>query len=51
MRLGIIAVVAVIVGVAYFAGDDPALMKSVMHGFGWGVGREIAHEVVHHALR
>ena len=31
-------------------GDGPALMRSILHGFGWGIGREVAHEVLRHAL-
>jgi len=26
----------------------PAFLKSALHGFGWGLGREAAHSVFHH---
>jgi hypothetical protein len=33
-------------GVAVFAPDQGAgLMRSVVHGFGWGIGREVAHSL------
>jgi hypothetical protein len=33
-------------GVAVFAPDQGGgLMHSVMHGFGWGIGREAAHSL------
>jgi Na+-translocating ferredoxin:NAD+ oxidoreductase RnfA subunit len=36
-------------GVAIFAPDQGAgLMRSVVHGFGWGIGREIAHSLFGH---
>jgi hypothetical protein len=37
--------------VAVFAPDEGGgLMRSVVHGFGWGIGREIAHNVLAHVL-
>jgi hypothetical protein len=44
-----IAAVA-IVAVALSAGDGPALLRSLIRGFGWGIGREVAHDLVRHAL-
>jgi hypothetical protein len=36
-------------GVAIFAPDQGAgLMRSVVHGFGWGMRREIAHSLIGH---
>ena len=36
-------------GVAIFAPYQGAgLMRSIVHGFGWGVGREVAHSLVGH---
>jgi hypothetical protein len=29
----------------------PSLIRSVVHGFGWEIGREVVHGVVHHVLR
>jgi hypothetical protein len=46
--LGIAAVA--IMAVALSAGDGPALLRSLIHGFGWGIGREVAHDLVHHVL-
>jgi hypothetical protein len=35
--------------IAVFAPDEgAALMRSVVHGFGWGIGHEIAHSVFGH---
>lgn len=35
--------------IAVFAREQGAgLMRSVVHGFGWGVGREIAHNILSH---
>jgi hypothetical protein len=35
--------------VAVFAPEQGAgLMRSVVHGFGWGIGREIAHSMFGH---
>jgi len=41
---------AAIIAVAFASGDGPGLMRSVLHGFGWGIGREVAHNVIRHAL-
>jgi hypothetical protein len=36
-------------GVAIFAPNQGAgLMRSVVHGFGWGIGREVAHSLFGH---
>jgi hypothetical protein len=33
-------------GVAVFAPNQGSeLMRSVVHGFGWGIGREVAHSL------
>ena len=35
--------------VAILAPDQGAgLMRSVVHGFGWGIGREVAHNIFDH---
>ena len=35
--------------VAIFAPDQGAgIMRSVVHGFGWGIGREVAHSMFGH---
>ncbi len=48
MRLFILAGLAV-GAIAVFARELGAgLMRSVMHGFGWGIGREIAHNIFGH---
>jgi Na+-translocating ferredoxin:NAD+ oxidoreductase RnfE subunit len=46
----IIVLLCLIVGAfAIFAPDQGAgLMRSIVHGFGWGIGREIAHNVFGH---
>ena len=42
MRLVLLAGLAV-VAIAVFAPNEGAgLMRSVLHGFGWGIGREVA---------
>ena len=48
MRLFVL--VGLVVGaVAVFAPDQGAgLMRSVVHGFGWGIGREVAHNMFGH---
>ena len=48
MRLVILAALAM-GAVAVFAPSEGAgLMRSVLHGFGWGIGREVAHHMVGH---
>jgi hypothetical protein len=37
-----------IVLVVCLAGEGPGLMRSLLHGFRWGIGREISPGVVHH---
>ncbi|WP_292530098.1 hypothetical protein [Methylocystis sp.] len=44
-----VALVGVVVA-AYAGGDGKGLEKSVMHGVGWGIGREIAHNVFRHVF-
>ena len=51
MKYALIGAVVAIVIIACVAGDGPHLLKSVIHGFGWGIGREIAHRIIHHVLR
>ena len=45
-----LVVVGLLAGaVAVFAPDEGAgLMRSVVHGLGWGIGREVAHKVFAH---
>jgi hypothetical protein len=45
-----LVIVALIAGAgAVFAPDQGAgLMRSAVHGFGWGIGREVAHSVFGH---
>ncbi len=45
-RSPILILVAVIVVVALVAGDGRGLLRSVVHGFGWGLGREISHNLL-----
>jgi hypothetical protein len=42
-----LVIVGLIAGaVAILAPDQgPGLMRSVVHGFGWGIGREVAHSL------
>jgi hypothetical protein len=47
----LLGIAAFIVVAACMAGDGPRLMRSVVHSFGWDIGRELVHGVVHHALR
>ena len=42
---------AAIIAVALASGDGPGLMRSVLHRVFWpGIGREVAHNVIRHAL-
>jgi len=34
--------------ITVFAEQGAGLMRSVVHGFGWGIGREIAHNICGH---
>ena len=45
-----LAIVGLIAGaVAILApGQGAGLMRSVVHGFGWGIGREVAHKTFGH---
>ncbi len=43
----ILIIAGVIVVVALVAGDGRGLLRSVVHGFGWGLGREISHTLLH----
>jgi hypothetical protein len=46
MRLFILAGLAV-GAIAFFEPQQGSgLMRSVVHGFGWGIGREIAHNTL-----
>ena len=48
MRIIVLASLAV-GAIAVFAPEQGAgLMRSVVHGFGWGIGREIAHTFFGH---
>jgi len=48
MRLFVLAGLA-IGAIAVFAPDRGAgVLRSVEHGFGWGIGREIAHSMFAH---
>jgi len=40
----ILFILVIIVCLAQF----PAVVKSIAHGFGWGIGREAAHSMFHH---
>jgi hypothetical protein len=51
VRLALIGAAGAIVALALVSGDDHGLMRSILEGFCWGVGREIAHSAVHHLLR
>jgi hypothetical protein len=48
-----LVVVGLLAGaVAVFAPDEGAgLMRSVVHGLGWGIGREVAHKTFGHHRR
>jgi glycerol uptake facilitator-like aquaporin len=51
MKYALILVgIAALIAVA-LSGEGPVLMKSIIRGLGWGIGREVAHSVVHHVLR
>jgi hypothetical protein len=45
-----LVIVGVVAGaVAVFSPDQGAgLMRSVVHGFGWGIGREVAYSMFGH---
>ena len=45
----LVIVVLIAGAVAVFAPDQgTGLMRSVVHGFGWGIGREIAQSMFSH---
>ncbi len=48
MRLFILAGLAVGAIAVFAPGPGAGLMRSVVHGFGWGIGREIAHNILGH---
>jgi len=43
----IVLIAVVIVGLAIVTSNSAGLMRSVEHGFGWSLGREISHSLVH----
>jgi hypothetical protein len=51
VKYSLLGIAAFIVVAACMAGDGPSLMRSIAHGFGWEIGREVVHGVVHHVLR
>jgi len=51
LRYTMFGIATALLAAAVAAGDGPALMRSIIHGFGWGIGRDVAHEVLRHALR
>jgi hypothetical protein len=51
VKYSLLGIAAFIVVVACMAGDGPSLMRSIIHGFRWEIGREVVHGVVHHVLR
>ncbi len=51
VKYSLLGIAAFIVVAACMAGDGPSLMRSIVHGFGWEIGREVVHGVVHHVLR
>jgi len=50
MRYAMFGIAAALLVAAVAGGDGPGLMRSIVHGFGWGIGREVAHDVVKHVL-
>ena len=50
MRYAMLGIAAVLLIAAVTAGHGQGLMRSIVHGFGWGIGREVAHDVVKHVL-
>ncbi len=48
MRLSILAGLAVGRIAVFEPQQGAGLMRSVVHGFGWGIGREIAHTFFGH---
>jgi hypothetical protein len=46
MRLFIVAGLAVGAIAVFAPQQGSGLMRSVVHGFGWGIGREIAHNIL-----
>ena len=51
VKYSLFGIAAFIAVAACMAGDGPSLMICVVHGFGWEIGREVVHGVVHHVLR
>jgi hypothetical protein len=49
VRLVLLAGLAVVAIAVFAPNEDAGLVRSVLHGFGWGIGREVAHNMfVHH---
>ena len=48
MRLVLLAGLAVVAIAVLAPNDGAVLMRSVVHGFGWGIGREVAHNLFGH---
>ncbi len=48
MRILMVGVVILGLAAAFGPQDSSGLVRSVLHGFGWGVGREIAHGLFAH---
>ena len=48
MRLFILAGLTVGAIAVFEPKQGSGLMRSVVHGFGWGIGREIAHNIFGH---
>ncbi len=46
LLFGVIAAIAAF----FIAGDDQQFVKSILHGFEWGIGREVAHHLFHHVI-
>lgn len=48
--LALLCIAAVVI-LALSLGDAQGLWRSIEHGIGWGIGREITHAAFHHYTR
>jgi len=48
VKYALLAAVLVALVAAFAPGEGTGLVRSIIYGFGWGVGREIAHGVFGH---
>ena len=51
MRILVLVALAAVALMVFAPADGAGLMRSVVHGFGWGIGREVAQAILGHRHR